>query len=547
MSIQNLLLILFSVVISFLPLIKPIIQHRKSYDRSFFTDYKYEILTAGALCIGFCLRLINIGNMPLGLNQDEASIGYDAYSILNYGIDRNGVHMPVHLIAWGSGQNALYAYMCMPFIRLFGLNEFAIRLPMALLGCGSLLIIRRLLLLLKDKKLAFAGVCMFSIMPWHIMKSRWALESNILPDMILIAVLLFMLGIDGKKHCFYFGSAVLGLCAYAYGTAYFFLPIFCLMFFVYLLCHRKVSISQTLISLVIICIISLPIILFVLINKFGMQSINLGLFTIPKLNEARQSAILNLDSNIFENIFSNLKTTLKIIFMQTDDLPWNSISFYGTVFLASIPFFIIGLATMFKQKGYKSDFAFFIWFLTSLLMSSIMSANINRLNVIFIPIIYFVIIGVFSVVETMRHLRFPIITMYAAMSVMFIFNYFGPYQEQIGQNFYYGFGEAIQCAEKQDSEHIYITNSVNAPYIYVLFYNNTDPHEYINTVQKKNPGQAFEQVSEFDKYLFTNIDCKNLDSKACYIIKSSYAANVLENYSDAKIQSYGGYSVVYFN
>lgn len=60
------------------------------------------------------LRLWAFGTVPGGLNQDEASIGYDAWSILYYGIDRNGIRLPVHLIAWGSGQNALYAYLSMP-------------------------------------------------------------------------------------------------------------------------------------------------------------------------------------------------------------------------------------------------------------------------------------------------------------------------------------------------------------------------------------------------------------------------------------------------
>lgn len=53
--------------------------------------------------IGILARLILIGQVPYGLNQDEASAGYEAWSILNYGIDRHGISYPVHLIAWGSG------------------------------------------------------------------------------------------------------------------------------------------------------------------------------------------------------------------------------------------------------------------------------------------------------------------------------------------------------------------------------------------------------------------------------------------------------------
>ena len=93
------------------------------------------------LFIGFAVRIVGIGSIPGGLNQDEASIGYEAFSLLKYGIDRNGIANPVHLLSWGSGQNIAYAWLCMPFIAVFGLSVFTIRLPMALaktLACGHL-------------------------------------------------------------------------------------------------------------------------------------------------------------------------------------------------------------------------------------------------------------------------------------------------------------------------------------------------------------------------------------------------------------------------
>lgn len=41
------------------------------------------------LIIGMLIRLVGITDMPNALNCDEASAGYEAFSILNYGIDRN--------------------------------------------------------------------------------------------------------------------------------------------------------------------------------------------------------------------------------------------------------------------------------------------------------------------------------------------------------------------------------------------------------------------------------------------------------------------------
>ena len=41
------------------------------------------------LLIGILIRIVGIANMPNAFNCDEASAGYEAFSILNYGIDRN--------------------------------------------------------------------------------------------------------------------------------------------------------------------------------------------------------------------------------------------------------------------------------------------------------------------------------------------------------------------------------------------------------------------------------------------------------------------------
>ena len=48
-----------------------------------------SILVLIILIIGMLIRIVGIADMPNALNCDEASAGYEAFSILNYGIDRN--------------------------------------------------------------------------------------------------------------------------------------------------------------------------------------------------------------------------------------------------------------------------------------------------------------------------------------------------------------------------------------------------------------------------------------------------------------------------
>ena len=95
---------------------------------------KTTLCAALLIGVGVALRLYAIGDLPPGIHHDEASGLYDDWALLHYGIDRNGDSWPVHFVAWGSGLNALYPYMAMPFIWFAGMDIAAYRLPMAISG-----------------------------------------------------------------------------------------------------------------------------------------------------------------------------------------------------------------------------------------------------------------------------------------------------------------------------------------------------------------------------------------------------------------------------
>jgi len=52
---------------------------------------------------------VDFGCIPPGLNQDEASPAHDAYALIHHGVDRHGYRLPVVLVSWGSGMEALAA------------------------------------------------------------------------------------------------------------------------------------------------------------------------------------------------------------------------------------------------------------------------------------------------------------------------------------------------------------------------------------------------------------------------------------------------------
>lgn len=78
---------------------------------------KEQLCALLIILIGILIRIADFGNTPCGFNQDEAFAGYEAFSLLNYGIDSAGYHNPCYFVSWGSGMNVLESYIAIPFLN----------------------------------------------------------------------------------------------------------------------------------------------------------------------------------------------------------------------------------------------------------------------------------------------------------------------------------------------------------------------------------------------------------------------------------------------
>ena len=92
-------------------------------------DNIYYIILVAIFIIGIAVRIIKFGEIPIGINVDEAGSMQDAYCIANYGTDRFGNSYPAYMINYGGGQSALYTYLAAGLIKLFGYNLTVVRLP----------------------------------------------------------------------------------------------------------------------------------------------------------------------------------------------------------------------------------------------------------------------------------------------------------------------------------------------------------------------------------------------------------------------------------
>lgn len=335
------------------------------------------------------------------------------------------------------------------------------------------------------------------------MKSRYGLESNVFPDFMLWGVSFLLAGIEEKKNYkIYIASIFFSLCGYAYGTAYYFLPIFFITILIILLKRKLINLKTAAISFGIVCLICIPIMLMIIINSFDLSEIHIGKITIPRLESNRYETLTVLSSdNIIKTLFSNFKNSLIMLLTQSDGFNANALKGYGIIYIFSLPIMIIGIIKSFKNNKALINLIFNSWFIVAFLLGFICEPNINRMNILYIPCIYFNILGIYEITKEVKFTKIALGLIYIIAFISFEITYFNTdFTKTI--TFISDVEEVIKYTKDIQAENIYFQYAFKEPYIYTLFYNQINPHEFVKTAKYQNGQKSFDSVDEFGKYRF---------------------------------------------
>ncbi|NTV91042.1 MAG: hypothetical protein HGA22_11895, partial [Clostridiales bacterium] len=459
--------------------------------------------------IGAVLRLYLLDSAPAGFNQDEASIGYDSWAIANFGMDRNGYHFPVYPVAWGAGHGPLYTYIAAIFIKIFGLSPLVYRLPVALMGVASLPVFHLLLKKLHSRLAGYIGLTFLAIMPWHVMLSRWGLDSNPLPFVVLVAVYLLVLAEDNQKTGYFVASSIFfTLSLYCYGAAMVTVPVLLMIMVPYLLYHKKLPYKALLWSGAAFIVVVAPLFVFYCINIFKLPEIMTPFFSIPRLTVLRSASIfIAFDGSFLINVLKNLNGLIMILTVGAQDLIWNAVPGFNTAYVFTFPLMILGLYQSFKRakelRKFSAGMVMCAWFSGSCLLALLIAQNINRLSILFIPQAYFIAIGLLYLADNYRRIFSVSAVSVIVAAMLFTSNYFGAYNKDVGTGFMQGFGDAIRYADSLQADKIYVTtNGLNGGYILTMFFLETPPQEFIDTVVYTDPNAQFRNAESFGRFIF---------------------------------------------
>ena len=440
------------------------------------------------------IRVWRFGEVPGGMNQDGAMAAVDAKALAEYGTDRLGMKWPVHLTAWGFGQmSALLSYLMMLPVRLWGLSVFSARLPMLLVSLASLAVLGIFAAKNFERPEALAILAAAAICPWHILQSRWALDCNLFPHFLLAGIAFLVRGAEKKKGALYISMVFFALSMYCYGIAIYTVPLLLLAACVYLLCRGQIKLRQAIAAGIIYLLIAWPFIACMVINTFGLKSLETPLFTVPYFPYSmRSNDILFFSKEPLRQLGRNCLSLLTILLQKYDGAICNEVRGFGTLYPLSLPFMIWGMVVFFRRFRKSTACAMTVlWFLTAVFSGLITAnVNINRINILFYPLILFTGTGLAQCLKRLwrlKKLRWAgrvIPAAYLAAFLLFAHTYFTGYAEDIANAFMQDFGRAVSAVKGSDAEKVYISADAQYPgYAHVseiltLFYLDTDAQYY---------------------------------------------------------------------
>jgi len=425
------------------------------------------------LLLAFAVRFFRLGQVPVSLYWDETAMLIDAKTVATTSQDMHG--NPWYQLmypSYGDYKLPVYIWLASLSVQLFGVGAWALRLPSALAGMGTVLVAGLIArLLFKNSRqtspryIQLATMLVVAITPWSIMFSRTAFEGHLAQFLVGLSVLILLWA--GTSNFYtphsqkpnqetllttgkFIISALVGVLAtYTYFSVRFVWPIIFLSFqgwfFLKYFWGKQTRAKTKLTSLItpaifaIIAPLGIFFAMLVPMTRSPLYEVSnrLRLSTTSILNNFDYPVIANtyrqisgntfLDRVLFHRHFLLTKELLKnyadhvnldYIFVSGDSNLRHGTGEHGLFLLVFLPIFLYGIYRLFLYNK-RALFVLFMWWMIALLPASVPETTphaLRSLNAL-IPLSIIIGVGLLHFVK----LIFPKITTRITLQKLFQF------------------------------------------------------------------------------------------------------------------------------
>lgn len=500
------------------------------------------------------LRFYQLDQYPVGFHIDEASLGYNAYSLLKTGRDENGQFLPLHIDMFGDFRPAGYQYLDILLIKLFGLTEFATRFPSALFGAATTVAIFLLAVAIFKNDtfgLLAAGLTAFS--PWHIVISRASAETIVALFFIILGAYFFLSGIKGKTKQFLWATVFWSASLFFYHSSRVFVPLLGVAFSVlaYPLWKKKGRNFKSRLSLSLLTIFLLSLFLVFGAGGGGGRFRQVSIFHFPEIRlvleeQIREDGIVGMPiilTRAFHNKVVNyglgyLKEyfryfSLNYLFIEGGLPQWYVVPRMGLMYLIELPFLLVGLYQLIKKK--RLFLIPVVWLVLGPTIAALTRddvPNVQRSLVMLPALLIITAYGLWSSLQLAKE-KFGLAIQRLTILVLVLifcwnFSYFLHQYYIHGRVHrpwyrFNGFKEMVLAVNELSPyyDKVIVTKSQGGTYMHSLFFQQFDPQEYQKLGSPKD-----KDFQGFGKVIFVPQDCptelpaditREIGSKTLYV------------------------------
>lgn len=452
-----------------------------------FLKSKYLLII---ICVFFLFtRLYKITDIPVSVYWDEASIGYNAYSVLQTGKDEWGEFLPIHFRAFGEFKLPVYIYATVASVNFFGLNAFAVRLPAVLFSLGVVILTYLLSKRLSGITLGLLSSFFVTISPWFFIFSRTGYEATAGLMFYLLAI-YFFLKLSKNTWFILFSALSFILSAYSYNSFRIIVPLTIFFLIIYELKSIKCTLPF---------VMSLTIILLSVVPIYKLYVYDAGASRLQTVGATNSTFIKNYLSH-FSPDFLVLNGDKNLRSQQEG---------FGQLYLPELILLLLGIIYIAKSR-LKYKLLLFTFLLLGPIPAAVTRESPHALRAIsMVPFIsIFAAFGVavlWKLVKRERIINLIVIAIFLIFFANYFLNFLNIYPQGSAKEWQYEYKQIY--IDFRDSfgkyDRILVSDKYAQPYIFALFYLKYDPDKFRQEVVRNNVDQwGFSTVKKFGKFEF---------------------------------------------
>lgn len=249
------------------------------------SDSAHRMICIGVFLVGCFFRLFCLDTLPGGISAEEALVGMQAKALWQTGGFLFDGTLTTQFAQWtGESTGPLLAVITAPFVGIFGMTAWTVRLPLALLSCAAMPAAYALGCRLAGKRAGRWMLVIYALCPYFVLSARLTCGANAAVCLLPVALWAMVKGLERPVYT-YIGAILMALMAYAQNM-YFFISPAVIAAAALIGVTRQGNKIHAICAAMLGAVVCIPAIMTLWVNLKGLEGFEwLGIVRIPLLSD----------------------------------------------------------------------------------------------------------------------------------------------------------------------------------------------------------------------------------------------------------------------